>query len=95
MAMTHQANVKSDSLSINVRVSGTLKRHVEVITTQGDYESVCEYVRELIRRDKAAQEETAFQLVKAQLQAAFVVPETDYRPVSLDDIRVSASARLK
>ena len=95
MAMTNQANVKSDSLSINVRVSGTLKRHVEVTTTQGDYESVSEYVRELIRRDKATREEAAFQAVKTQLQVAFAVPQTDYRPVSLNDIRVLAKARLR
>jgi antitoxin ParD1/3/4 len=82
-------------MSINVRVSGALKRHVEVTTTEGDFESVSEYVRDLIRRDKAVQEEAAFQAVKSQLQAAFSVPEADYKLVSMDDIRALSKARLK
>lgn len=82
-------------LSINVRVSGSLRAHVEATTTDGDYESVSEYVRDLIRRDKAAQEEAAFQSVKAQLQAAFSVPESEYRLVSIADVRRLAKTRQK
>ena len=84
-----------DSMSINVRVSGTLKRHVEMTTTEGDFESVSEYVRDLIRRDKAVIEEAAFQAVKAQLEAAFSVPESEYKRVSIEDIRALSQARRK
>ena len=77
-------------MSINVRVSGALKRHVETTTTKGDFESVSEYVRDLIRRDKAALEEATFASVKAQLQEAFSVPESEYELVSADDIRALA-----
>jgi antitoxin ParD1/3/4 len=82
-------------MSINVRVSGALKRHVEITTTEGDFESVSEYVRDLIRRNKAVQEEASFQAVKGQLQAAFSVPQSDYKLVSMEDIRALAKARRK
>jgi antitoxin ParD1/3/4 len=84
-----------DSMSINVRVGGALKRHFEVTTREGDFETVSEYVRDLIRRDKAAQEELAFETVKAHLQTAFAVPESEYKLVSADDIRSLAKARCK
>jgi antitoxin ParD1/3/4 len=84
-----------DSMSIKFRVSGALKRHVEVTTREGDFETVSEYVRDLIRRDKAAQEELAFETVKAHLQTAFAVPESEYKLVSADDIRSLAKARCK
>ena len=58
-------------MSVNVRVSGALREHVERTTSEGDYESVSEYVRDLIRKDKAAKEGEAFERVKATLQAAF------------------------
>jgi antitoxin ParD1/3/4 len=82
-------------MSINVRVSGALKRHVEVTIREGDFETVSEYVRDLIRRDKAAQEEFAFEAVKAPLQTAFAVPQSKYKLVSADDIRALAKARCK
>jgi antitoxin ParD1/3/4 len=93
--MTQASVTKPDSMSINVRVSGALKRHVETTTSEGDFESVSEYVRDLIRKDKAAQEEAAFQAVKAHLHAAFSVPESEYELVSADDIRALAKPYLK
>jgi antitoxin ParD1/3/4 len=93
LAMKTSIARKPDSLSINVRVSGTLKQHVETTTREGDYESVSEYVRDLIRKDKAAEEEAAFQSVKAHLQAAFAVPQSEYVSVSMDDIRNLARSR--
>jgi antitoxin ParD1/3/4 len=93
--MTSATARNPDSMSINVRVSGSLKRHVETTTTAGDFESVSEYVRDLIRKDKAAQEEAAFDTVKAQLQAAFNVPQSDFKSVSFEDIRMLGQARRK
>jgi antitoxin ParD1/3/4 len=89
------ASPKPDTLSINVRVSGALKRHVEATTKDGDYESVSEYVRDLIRKDKAAEEEAAIQTVRAGLQAAFAVPQSEYVAVTLDDIRSKARSQRK
>jgi antitoxin ParD1/3/4 len=95
MAIASTTTPRPDSMSINVRVSGALKRHVETTTSEGDYESVSEYVRDLIRRDKAAQEEAAFETVKAHLHAAFNVPESEYELVSADDIRALAKPYLE
>lgn len=93
--MTITTAPKPDSMSINVRVSGAPKRHVGTTTSEGDFESVSEYVRDLIRRDKAAQEEVAFEAVKAHLQAAFSVPQSEYKLVSFEDVRALAKARRK
>ncbi len=82
-------------MSVNVRVSGALRDHVERAASTGDYESVSEYVRDLIRKDKAARDEAAFQVVKTQLQAAFAAPRQDYQKASADDIRALAASRLK
>lgn len=82
-----------DSLSVNVRISGALREHVERTASEGDYESVSEYVRDLIRRDKAAREEAAFQRVKAELQAAFAEPRENYHTLTLDQIRQQARQR--
>lgn len=80
------------SMSVNVRVSGALRQFVERTTTRGDYENVSEYVRDLIRKDKAQQEEAAFERVKTELQAAFAVPEADVTEVSAADIKKLAKA---
>ncbi len=88
--MSKSATTPKDSLSVNVRISGALRAHVERTTTEGDYESVSEYVRDLIRKDKAAKDEAAFQRVKAELQAAFAEPRENYHSLSLDQIRQQA-----
>jgi antitoxin ParD1/3/4 len=83
----------AEPLSINVRVSGALRAHVETMATEGDYETVSEYVRDLIRKDKATREEAAFQSLKAELKAAFAEPIENYKPISMDDIRAAYLAR--
>lgn len=88
--MSKSAVTPKDSLSVNVRVSGALRAHVERTASEGDYESVSEYVRDLIRKDKAAREEAAFQRVKAELQAAFAEPLENYHSLTLDQIRQQA-----
>lgn len=82
-------------MSVNVRVSGTLREHVLRITSEGDFESVSEYVRDLIRKDKAQREDAAFETLKAQLQAAFAAPRYDYAPTTADEIRALAADRRR
>jgi antitoxin ParD1/3/4 len=91
--MVKSTNSTKDSLSINVRVSGALKRHVEATTSDGDYESVSEYVRDLVRKDKAAADELAFQAVSSHLKAAFNQPRDSYKPYTLEMIKEIAKAR--
>jgi putative addiction module CopG family antidote len=92
--MSDRDNADNKSMSVNVRISGTLRDHVERTTSEGDYESVSEYVRDLIRKDKARREEQAFADVKARLKAAFAEPRSSYETVSAAQIRALARKRL-
>lgn len=93
--MSKPAATPKDSLSVNVRISGALRAHVERTASEGDYESVSEYVRDLIRKDKTAKDEAAFQRVKAELQAAFAEPRENYHKMTADEIRAFARQRRK
>jgi Arc/MetJ-type ribon-helix-helix transcriptional regulator len=92
--MSDRDNADNKSMSVNVRISGTLRDHVERTTSEGDYESVSEYVRDLIRKDKARREEQAFTDVKARLKAAFAEQRSSYETVSATQIRALARKRL-
>jgi error-prone DNA polymerase len=93
--MSDRDNPDTKSMSVNVRISGALREHVERTTTEGDYESVSEYVRDLIRKDKAKQEEAAYQKVKSRLKSAFAEATSTYEPVSANDIKKAARKKRK
>lgn len=93
--MTDQENSDTKSMSVNVRISGALRDHVERTTSAGDYESVSEYVRDLIRKDKARQEEQAFQTVKAKLKAAFAEPQSNFETTTASHIKALAKKRSR
>ena len=70
-------------MTLNVRVTGSLSEFVaKAVSESGDYENVSEYVRDLIRRDKARSEEQASERLKAELKHAFAAPEGQYRAVT-------------
>lgn len=74
-----------DTMTLNVRVSGALGAFVAANVGQhGAYENVSEYVRDLIRRDKERSEAAGFERLKAELVAAFAVPETAYETLTAD-----------
>ena len=78
-----------ETTTITVRVSGDLGEFVaQNVGEYGQYENVSEYVRDLIRHDKARVEEEAFQKLKAELQQAFSTPEADYVPMTAEQFRV-------
>ena len=73
--------------TLNVRVSGALGAFVAAnVGTEGAYENVSEYVRDLIRRDKERAEAAGFERLKAELAAAFSAPESAYEPLTADAI---------
>ena len=76
----------SDTMSLNVRISGSLKDFVSHEIQQGSYENVSEYVRDLIRRDKAREEQKAFETLKAELTLAFSAPDSHYIELSASEI---------
>ena len=79
-------------MNLNVRISGSLSDFVTEAITEGDYENVSEYVRDLIRRDKERAEREAFEAMKLRLQDAFAIPDHEYEHLSADDIRRRAIA---
>jgi putative addiction module CopG family antidote len=75
------------TMTMNVRVSGRLGDFVASrIGADGAYENVSEYIRDLIRRDKANAEEQAFARLKAELQRAFAAPEESYRELDVEAV---------
>lgn len=84
------------AMTLNVRITGELGEHVAAaIGDDGLYENVSEYVRDLIRRDHARVQEERFQALKAELQRAFAVPESECKFVSADEIIARNRARRR
>jgi len=75
------------TMTLNVRVSGALGEFVAAnVGDAGAYENVSEYVRDLIRRDKARAEAEAFERLKGELVHAFAAPDSDYRPLDAEAV---------
>jgi Arc/MetJ-type ribon-helix-helix transcriptional regulator len=75
------------TITLTVRVNGALRDFVAGnVGGTGDYENVSEYLRDLIRSDKARTEQQAFRRLKAELAQAFAAPEASYEPLTADDI---------
>ena len=80
--------------TMTVRLSGRLSDFVSANVGQtGDYESVSEYIRDLIRRDKARSEREAFDRLKAELERAFTAPDDTYHALSAEDVISRSRAR--
>lgn len=73
--------------TMTVRLNETLSDFVAAnVGDQGAYENVSEYVRDLIRRDKARAEQEAFDRLKAELTHAFAAPESAYQPLTAAEV---------
>ena len=82
------------AMTMTVRLSGPLSDFVAAnVGETGDYESVSEYVRDLIRRDKARSEQEAFERLKAELERAFAAPDDTYRDLSAAEVIARSGAR--
>ncbi len=74
------------NMTLNVRVGGVLGEFVAAnVGEDGSYDNVSEYVRDLIRKDKALADEVAFERLKAELQAAFATPDEEFRSLTAED----------
>jgi Arc/MetJ-type ribon-helix-helix transcriptional regulator len=74
-------------MTLNVRVSGALGEFVsESVSANGSYENVSEYIRDLIRRDKARAEAERFGRLKAELDQAFAAPDDAYVRLKADAV---------
>ena len=73
--------------TMTVRVSGALSDFVAAnVGETGAYESVSEYIRDLIRRDKTRSEREAFDRLKAELTRAFACADDSYHVLSASDV---------
>lgn len=73
--------------TLTVRLSGGLSDFVAAnVGEHGSYESVSEYLRDLIRRDKQRAEDQAFERLQAELTHAFAAPEASYRPLTAEAV---------
>ncbi|MFL5294971.1 MAG: type II toxin-antitoxin system ParD family antitoxin [Phenylobacterium sp.] len=73
--------------NLNVRLTGALGEFVAAnVGEDGAYDNVSEYVRDLIRRDKARAEAEAFARLKAELDLAFAQPDDSYREVDVEAV---------
>ena len=75
------------STTMTVRLSEILSDFVAAnVGEAGSYDNVSEYIRDLIRRDKARADEAAFERLKAELNHAFAAPDSTYQPLSAAEI---------
>lgn len=73
--------------TMTVRLNKTLSEFVASnVGSRGTYENVSEYVRDLIRRDKARVEKDAFERLKAELAQAYAAPESAYKPLTAAEV---------
>lgn len=73
--------------TLTVRLNGVLGDFVAAnVGEDGAYDNVSEYVRDLIRRDKARMEQEAFERLKAELTHAFAAPDSAYLPLTAADV---------
>ena len=87
MAHMSRRTEMTKTMTLNVRVSGALGEFVAAnVGDDGAYENVSEYVRDLIRRDKARAEAEAFDRLRAELTRAFAAPDTAYQPLDADTV---------
>ncbi|MFC3051366.1 ribbon-helix-helix domain-containing protein [Kordiimonas pumila] len=72
--------------SVNVRVTGELKNHLQQqVGESGLYENASEYIRSLIRADLMSSKES-WQWLKGQLEPSLRLAEEDFVSVSADDV---------
>ena len=86
----------SKRMTLNVRVGGALGQFVaDNVGSDGVYENVSEYVRDLIRRDMERADQIAFERLKAELQAAFAAPDDAFVPLmDVEDVILRGRERL-
>ena len=74
-------------ITLNVRISGALGDFVAAnVGTEGTYENVSEYVRDLIRRDKERLEAGQFDRLKAEFTQAFGAREDSFVALDADTV---------
>lgn len=83
-------------MNLSVRLTGPLSEYVTSrVGAQSDYDNASEYVRDLIRQDRAREEQRTFNHLKATLQEAFDQPEGSGTYLDAEEFFASKSAQRK
>lgn len=73
--------------TMTVRLNESLSEFVAAnVGEHGTYENVSEYMRDLIRRDKARVEQETFERLKAELNQAYAAPESSYKSLTAAEV---------
>ena len=73
--------------TMTVRLNETLSEFVaENVGENGTYENVSEYIRDLIRRDKARVDQNAFERLRAELTRAYAAPDSSYTSLTAAEV---------
>jgi antitoxin ParD1/3/4 len=73
--------------TMTIRLSVEFKEFVDGhVGEAGSYESASEYIRDLIRRDKARMEREAFERLGKELRHAFCKPEASYQALTAAEV---------
>ncbi len=82
------------SPNVTVRVSGSLREHLEACTgPNGDYETPSEYLRDLIRRDMEKKESEKWERVRSALTEGLDIKDDEYQSVTREDFKKRSRAR--
>lgn len=82
------------SPNVTLRVSGSLRRHLEECTgLDGSYETPSEYLRDLIRQDMNRRESEKWERLRTALAEGLSAADTDYKSLSSADIKERARQR--
>lgn len=81
---------------VNVRFSGALKSFVETRSDKnGLYNSVSEYIRDLVRRDYEAEESRKWDSLYEELKSGINANESDFVALNKEDIISEAKRRKR
>ncbi|MEJ2417728.1 MAG: hypothetical protein P8Y45_12530 [Exilibacterium sp.] len=82
------------SPNVTLRISGSLREHLDECTgPNGLYETPSEYLRDLIRRDMEQKDAEKWERLRAALAEGLSAKESDYQPVSAEEIKQRARKR--
>jgi Arc/MetJ-type ribon-helix-helix transcriptional regulator len=74
-------------MTLNVRVSGPLCDFIAAnVGDEGTYENIAEYIRDLVRRDKARTEREALERLRLELPAGLAARSRGRRPAAEDEM---------
>ena len=77
----------AETTTPTLHASGVLNNFVaQNVGDDGANKNISEYIRDLVRNDKALADDEAFQRLKAELTYAFSASEASYKPMSAADV---------